>query len=224
MKNRIIFAFLSFTVHSFAQQTGIFDFQLINTESGISDTMNIHISQTSKKFAANFSGHGLTERFVLDSIAGKVVELIDNGESQFVFVTPIPYQPKYDIFGYGHTNVSELIMNEISDDEMYVLLDDEKTIHGWDCRKVNLLREGKVIGSGWVAMGLYIGFTTDFGFFGLYEGTIIELTVKENGVVVSEMKLMNSTKTIANQTKEFSLEIPEGYELYEDDLDYDDEE
>jgi len=223
MKNRIIFALLILSVHSFAQQTGTFDFQLIvPNEDGI-DTMTIHIAQTSKKFAANFSGDGVIERFVLDSIAGQVVELIDEDGDREAYVTSLSSLSEDDDLTYGYTTVSDFILGDIASKEDYTLLSDKKVIQGWDCRKVNLLEDGKVVGIAWVAMGLYIGFSNEVGFFRIPEGTIVELIVKENGVVSGEMKLIQSKKTIANSAVEFSLAIPDGYELYDDEEYYDEE-
>ena len=223
MKNALFITLLSLTVQSFAQQTGTFDFQFINTESGVVDTMKVHIAQTTKKFAVHFSDGEIKERFVLDSIAGQVLELIDDGDTKDAFVTELASADEDGDYPFGFAFISELIMGDIATNEDYTLLADKKVIQGWECRKVNLLEEGKVVGTGWVAMGLFIGISNDSGFFRLLEGTLVELTVKEEGIVVGEMKLIQSKKTIANPTVEFSLAIPDGYELYDDEEYYDEE-
>lgn len=206
-----------------AQQTCEMKFLLISVDSleGTTDTMFIDIAQTAKKFAINYRLNELQERFVLDSLAQKVVELTNEEDEKTAFITDLKDD---DI--YGLTTAFDVIDQEMLESEEYRLLADKKTIQGWDCRKIEFLDEGVVFGSGWLAMGLYIGYTTETGFFPTKEGSIIEYLITDDEMGGSlSLKLIKSSKTIANPVKAFSLEVPAGYELdtMEDDY-YDDEE
>ncbi|MES2554545.1 MAG: hypothetical protein V4604_00260 [Bacteroidota bacterium] len=207
-----------------AQQTCEMQFQLISNEpsEGTIDTMFIDLAQTRNKFALNYRFEEMEERFVLDSTAKKVVELANEDGEKIAFVNDLGMDD-----GYGFTTAYDILNQEMLSKDQYRLLTDKKTIQGWDCRKIELLEvDGSTLGAAWVALGLHIGYQSDAGFFYLKEGTIIEYSLTDNETKGSlSLKLIKSSKTIANPAKTFSLEIPAGYELdtMEDDY-YDDEE
>lgn len=202
-----------------AQQTCELKFQVISTDSLESDTIFIEIAQTGKKFAVNYTEGDVHERLVVDSTARKIVELTDEDDEKLAFV--------YDLSDEevdGNTLAFAIVYQGLLEKEDYRLTSDKKTIQGWNCQKIEFLDEGVVYASGWVALGLHIGFSAEAGFFATKEGSVIEYFVPDDeGDGSISTKLVKSSKTIANPAKVFSLEIPAGYELdtMEDDY-YDD--
>jgi len=227
MKYLFLLTILSFSKIVFGQQTCEMKFELITAESGDSkaDTIVIEIAQASKKFALNFRlNNEIQERFVMDSVARKVVELSREEDEKLAYLSDLEDSPDDELYGY--TTAYEIATNEVLDPEEYRMIAEKKTILGWNCQKVEFLEEGSVIGTGWIALGLFVGIEKETGFFATDEGTIIEYSFvdKESGGFMT-LKLLKSSKTIANPAVAFSLEVPAGYELdtMEDDY-YDDEE
>ncbi|ASS48372.1 MAG: hypothetical protein A3D31_08590 [Candidatus Fluviicola riflensis] len=219
MKSIFLLTILFITQLAVAQQTCEMQFRLIANDpsEAVADTMDIEIAQTRKKFAVNYRIEEIQERFVLDSVALKVIELTNVDEEKVAFIADLSKDE-----GYGFTSAYEIVEQEMIEQDEYRLLADKKNIQGWDCRKIELLDEGVVFGSGWVVMGLHLGLGKETGFFFIKEGAIIEylLEDEEDGSSFS-LKLIKSSKTITNPAKAFSLEIPAGYEL---ESYYDDEE
>jgi hypothetical protein len=226
MKHLFLFTILSISNIVIGQQTCEMQFELITAESGDSkaDTIYIDLAQTSKKFALNFRlNTEIQERFVIDSVARKVVELTREEDKKLAYLSDLEDSPDDELYGY--TTAYEIATNDVLDPEEYRLISEKKTLFGWNCQKVEFLEEGSVIGTGWIALGLFIGIEKETGFFATDEGTIVEYSFvdKESGGFMT-LKLLKSSKTIANPAVAFSLEVPSGYELDTMDEDYYDDE
>ncbi|MDH4471131.1 MAG: hypothetical protein QE487_00905 [Fluviicola sp.] len=222
MKYILLLPILFFANLASAQQTGEFEFQMILHDSvnATSDTVFIDIAQTTKKFAVNYREGKLEDRFVIDSVVQKVVELTNDSGEKIALVADLSKDEHF-----GITEAQYLAGEDMIEEENYRLTAEKKNIQGWDCQKIEFLFNGEVFGSGWVALGLYIGYGTEDAVFKVKEGTAIEQLMSDDKGFSLIVKLIKSSKTIANPTKAFSLEIPTGYELEtnEDDY-YDDEE
>ncbi|HLP56285.1 MAG TPA: hypothetical protein VK151_14710 [Fluviicola sp.] len=193
-----------------AQQTCEMKFQMVTRDSvGLSDTIFFDVAQTTKKIVVEYREGIVYERFVVDSIAAKVLELTSESDQKLAY----EYDMQNDEF-YGSTLAFAIVNQDFLEPERYRLLSDKKVVQGWNCQKIEFLQDGVAYASGWLALGLSIGYKSNTGFFRAKEGSVIEYTVPDNGSGKSiTMKLVKSSKTIANPAKVFSLEIPEGYTL-----------
>ena len=226
MKTIFLLTIITFSQLAYAQQTCEMQFHLIMVENpeGDPDTVFIDLAQTRKKVALNFRDSEMQERFVLDSTLRKVVELTNEDGEKTAFLSDLEESPEDELFGL--TTAYEVLTTELLESDEYRLKSDKKTIQGWNCQQIELLDEGVVYGTGWLALGLHIGIEKESGFFAAAEGTLIEFMLKDEELGYSlTLKLVKSSKTIANPAVAFSMEVPAGYELdtMEDDY-YDDEE
>jgi hypothetical protein len=223
MKYILLLPILFFANFTSAQQTCEFEFQMILNDSvnATSDTVFIYIAQTNKKFAVNYREGKLEDRFVIDSVAQKVVELMNDSGEKIALVADLSKDERFGITEAHYLAREDMMIEE----ENYRMTTEKNIIQGWDCQKIEFLFNGEVFGSGWVALGLNIGYGAEAAVFKVKEGTAIEQFMSDERGFSLTLKLIKSSKTIANPTKAFSLEIPSGYELEtnEDDY-YDDEE
>lgn len=214
MKTIFLLTIIAFAQLSYAQQTCELQFHLIMVENseGDPDTAFIDLAQTRKKVALNFSDSEIQERFVLDSTLRKVVELTNEDGEKTAFLSDLEESPDDELFGL--TTAYEILTTELLESGDYRLKPEKKTIQGWNCQQIEFLDEGVVYGTGWVALGLHIGIEKESGFFASPEGTLLEFSLKDDDLGYSlTLKLVKSSKSIANPAVAFSMEVPAGYEV-----------
>lgn len=191
-----------------AQKTCELTFHIIVYDSTreIGDTLFIDIAQTNKKFAIDIREYDLEERFVMDSIAMKAVELTNKFGVKKALVADLSKDERY-----GFTTAYDIAEERMMGDHSYRVLAEKKTIYGWNCQKIELLDHSNVIGSGWMVPGFYIGYR-EAGSFRIREGSVIEYVMHYDWGSIS-LELVNYSKNIKNPLKAFSLIIPDGYQL-----------
>lgn len=198
-----------------AQQTGTFRFLEIKTypDEG-SDTLIIDVAQTKGKFRISCEwGDGSMEYFILDSSTQKALELTELDEGKTAYFRPL--DGKTSII-YAATTAGGLATMFEQFWIKYNLLEEYKTINELKCQKIAILDKGNVIGTGWVALGLHIGYANDCGFYYVKEGTLIEYSKQdENGWFKNSLQMVSSSNTVTNPQKLFSQTIPQGYKLGE---------
>lgn len=199
-----------------------FDFLMISTSPEGADTLTLHFARMPKKMAARLSFPGTSESFIIDSTESKIVELISTEDGKEAFVSYLKADQEEE--EYGFTGLYDFLTMEIAEESEYKLLAEKKNIQGFECRKINILENGTVFGTAWVASGIHFGLTGETGFFLTPKGTIIELELKDGEQSMS-LRCTGARRNNAVSLSDFSTVIPADYEVYdESELEYYDDE
>lgn len=196
-----------------------FNFQLTYND-GISDeieTTTIEVNVAPNKLSARLKESGMSEYMYADATQKKVLELIDETDEEGSIKEAYLSSWEENLFDEAMTisYASDLCLLPITTNEEYRLLTETKVIQGLTCTKVELLSDGEVLGTGWLAKGVYIKLTDDLGMFLTKEGSIVDCTLEMDGETTS-CKLISYSKTVANPATAFNMNIPAGYEIIDD--------
>ncbi len=213
----IILSLLSLCTTTLFAQT--FTFQLTYND-GISDdveTTSLEVNVATGKLSARLKEDGMTEYMFADASLKKVVELLDETSDEETIKEAYISTWEEDLFDEAMTisYASDLCLLPIATNEEYRLLTETKVLHGLTCTKVELLADGEVVGTGWLAKGVYIKLTDDLGMFLTKEGSIVDCTLGMGGETTS-CKLLSYSKTVVNPTAAFNMTVPSGYEIIDD--------
>ncbi len=214
MKYLFLLAILSLVNTVSAQQTGTFRFYEIDTYGEDSDTLIVDIAQTKGKFKINIEwGNGSKEYFILDSSTQKVLELLDLQAGKTAHFTAL--DGKTSII-YAATTAGNMATMYQQFWIKYNLLEEYKTINEFKCQKIEVLDRGNVVGYGWVALDLHIGYANDCGFYYLKEGTLLEYSKQDaHSGANYELRLISSSNTLSKPETVFSQAVPAGYKVEE---------
>lgn len=224
MKAITFLAFLGSVFPLTAQQNYMFDMEIVSKDVDGSDTIFLHIAKAPKKLAMRVTTSDFNEFFVVDSTQNKIVELIDEMEGKEAYVSYFHGDPEEE--EYGYTVAGDFVMMEGAGEQDYKLLPEKRTMFGYECQKIVLLDEGKELGTGWIALGVHMGMESGSGFFDTPKGMLVDFQITDAEGTTMQLKLIRASKTLTNPQSEFSLLVPDGYEVY-DEADpeyYDDEE
>lgn len=224
MKTITFLLFLGTVFSLAAQHNYMFDMEIVSNNTEGTDTIFLHMAKAPKKLALRVTTSDFNEFFVVDSTQNKVVELIDEMEGKEAYVSY--FHGDQDEEMYGNTVAGDFVMMEGAGEQDYKLLPEKRTMFGYECQKVVLLSEGQELGTGWIALGVHMGMENGSGFFDTPKGMLVDFQITDAEGTTLKLKLVRASKIVSNPQSEFSLLIPEGYELFDeaDPAYYDDEE
>jgi len=213
----IILSLLTLCTTTVFSQT--FTFQLTYND-GITDdveTTSLEVNIAPNKLSARLKEDGMSEYMYADVSQKKVLELLDESSDEETIKEAYLSSWEENLFDEAMTisYASDLCLLPITTNEEYRLLTETKVIQGLTCTKVELLADGEVVGTGWLAKGVYIKLTEDLGMFLTKEGSIVDCTLEMDGETTS-CKLISYSKTVVNPTAAFNMTIPAGYEIIDD--------
>lgn len=189
------------------------DLRMVSVEDGVESVAAIHLARKPSKLYASFKNDEMSEVIIVDSTQKKVLELIDEEDTKEAFisssVTVEMEEPEF-----GVTMLYDMLSNDMARSTDYHLLTETKMIFGMKCRKVELLEEGEVVGTGFILPGYKIGLGKDAGLFLTPDGMLVELSFTE-GADSFRLECVGITKGAVSNTQ-FSLEVPDGYEVFDD--------
>lgn len=204
------FLCLSFVLH--AQNEYTMDFVMVSTSDGLSDSTYLHFARAPKKIAATSkkAGTEYSERFVVDSIAGRMLEMYnEEGDKQAIIKPSKTENDKPAEFPL--TDVQGLLSMPISNKSEYKLTTGVKVIQGVECQKIILLMNGEEIGTGWVDKSYRLSIGKGNGLFLTPEGMALEIISKIDGIQFHW--LCTNIQSGPLDSKEFSFDVPDDYEL-----------
>lgn len=189
------------------------DLRMVSVEGGEESVATLHLARKPSKLYASFKNDEMSEVFVVDSTQKKVLELIDEEDVKEAFisssVTAGMEEPEF-----GVTMLYDMLSNDMASQSDYRLLTESKMLFGMKCRKVELLEEGNVVGTGYVLPGFKIGLGKDAGLFLTPDGMLVEMSFTE-GTDTFRLECVGITKGAVSNTQ-FSLVAPDDYEVFDE--------
>ena len=217
MKTLINLLILCAAFNAVAQEYTV-DLKMTSSEEEASFSATIHLAKKPSKLYASFSDESSTEVFIVDSTQKKVLELFDEDDAKEAYLSSSITTPEMEEPEFGLSMLYDMLISEMASRSDYRLLTETKQLFGMTCRKVELLEEGAVVGTGWVLPGVQFGLAKNQGIFMTPDGMLVEMTLSGEGETFKLECLGISKGTVDNG--QFSLTIPAGYELIDDSEDY----
>lgn len=213
MKHFISLLTLTVVFTSSAQEYSL-DLKMVSGDEEVNTVATIHLAKKPTKLFASFKNELSSEVFIVDSTQKKVLELIDEEDVKEAYLSSSVTTAQMEEPDFGLTLLYDMLSGEMGGSSDYRLLSDTKQFFGLTCRKAELLEDGAVVGTGWIAPGIHFGLAKNQGLFMTPDGMLIEmmLTGEEEGFRVECTGF--SKGTVDNS--QFSLTVPAGYELMDD--------